>query len=737
MGDNVYLGDRNGVRTPMQWSADKNAGFSRANPQRLVLPVIIDPDYHYESVNVEAQQRSPGSLLWWTKRLLALRKRHAAFGRGSLEQLRPENPKILAFVRRHEDEVLLVVANLSRFVEFVELDLSPWKGTVPVELFGRSALPPVGDAPYPLTLAGHGFYWFSLSPKARDEARADAYEPPALQDWAWPPAPGTEHDAALAEVLEGWAAAQAWFAGRKRRVEGTRVVEAVAVGEAWLYVLELTYEDGGTERYLTAPAAAEGARAAEIRARSPQAVVASLPGTILAGEPGSADRTPISIPSGAVLFDALADPPSTRTLLETVFARGRIEGRGGVVKAGPVSTLPERFFSDMTRRLDTAQAGGPPGPSDASPGLALDRFLAAQRAEVRVPPLAGAVEYVSSWRTGEAGTFALVVLHAYVPSETDAFAHTVSEVHRFFERVLARGGEEPAPPPAAWDAVRLASAGPPAVVRDAVGAFLDTARLLGRRTAELHDALAGSGGTNSLPPDFVPEPYSPLDQRGVYQTMRNLAGRCLRELGSRARFLPPQVAPLAARVVARHDEVLRRLGALLGRKLTALRTRHPGGLDLRQVLLTGNDVLFADLGGDRARPAAERLRKGSPLRDVAGLVRSLHEATFSALLDPARVRPEDVEAARPWAHAFWEASTAALLHGYLEAAGPRLLPKTDARGELGVLLDAFVLEGAFGGLASALAAADPRRQAVALELLLALLEGDNRPGGLEASREAP
>src|ERR687891_1195001 len=165
MGDNFYLGDRNGVRTPMQWSADRNAGFSRANPQRLYLPIIIDPEYHYEAVNVEAQQGNPHSLLWWMKRLIALRKRFKAFGRGTLEFLHPDNHKVLAFVRRYQDECVLMLANLSRFVQGVELDLTPYKGLVPVELFGRTEFPVIADAPYFMTMGPHAFYWFALEPQ--------------------------------------------------------------------------------------------------------------------------------------------------------------------------------------------------------------------------------------------------------------------------------------------------------------------------------------------------------------------------------------------------------------------------------------------------------------------------------------------------------------------------------------------------------------------------------------------
>src|SRR3989475_3702752 len=173
MGDNIFLGDRNGVRPPMQWSADRNAGFSRANRQRLYLPIVTDPEYHYESVNVEAQAQNPHSLLSWMRRLIALRKRHRAFGRGSLELLRPGNRKVLAFVRAYESEQILCVANLSRFLQVVELDLSKWKGMVPVELFGATELPAVGDTPYFLTLGPHSFYWFAMQPRAASTVPAD------------------------------------------------------------------------------------------------------------------------------------------------------------------------------------------------------------------------------------------------------------------------------------------------------------------------------------------------------------------------------------------------------------------------------------------------------------------------------------------------------------------------------------------------------------------------------------
>src|SRR2546425_1468079 len=157
MGDNPYLGDRNGVRTPMQWSLDRNAGFSDANPQRLYFPLITDPEYHYQPINAEAQRQNPASPYWWMKRLIALRRRYPAFGRGSIEFLHPQNRKVLALVRRHERESILIVANLSRFVQYAELDLSALRGVTPVEMFGQTRFPPIGELPYLLTLGPHSF----------------------------------------------------------------------------------------------------------------------------------------------------------------------------------------------------------------------------------------------------------------------------------------------------------------------------------------------------------------------------------------------------------------------------------------------------------------------------------------------------------------------------------------------------------------------------------------------------
>ena len=252
MGDNVYLGDRNGVRTPMQWSSDRNAGFSRANPQRLILPIVIDPEYHYESLNVEGQQNNPNSLLWWMKRVIALRKNFQAFGEGSIEFLNPANPRVLAFVRRHGDEVLLIVANLSRFPQFVELDLSAFKGLFLLELFGKTPFPAVSDRPYLLTLDGHAFHWFALrsGAGAEDRALAAAYDPPELEtSEAWQRLVDGAMPAELRRALPRWLYARRWFEPRGAPKDAV-VVETYALPRAPVVVavVRVTYAHGEPDR---------------------------------------------------------------------------------------------------------------------------------------------------------------------------------------------------------------------------------------------------------------------------------------------------------------------------------------------------------------------------------------------------------------------------------------------------------------------------------------------------------
>src|SRR5690606_26352940 len=326
MGDNFYLGDRNGVRTPMQWSSDRNAGFSTGNPQRLYLPVIIDPEYHYESVNVENQLNNRHSLLNWMKRLIALRKRTRAFGRGAIEFLHPSNRKVLAFIRHWEDERILVVANLSRFVEYVELDLERYKGMVPVELFGRKPFPPIGELPYLLTLGPHSFYWMSLE---KGEPRGESVESSgetrpriALGTGALDGLRARDRaalEAALPAILRG----RRWYGAKSKVLRSARILDVVPVDRGALLLVRTELASGEGETYAMPLAIASGERAHALLRDEPHAVLADVS---LAGN--GAD---------AVLYDALEEPGFCLAWLEGIGRRRRWRGENGQLAGAPTS----------------------------------------------------------------------------------------------------------------------------------------------------------------------------------------------------------------------------------------------------------------------------------------------------------------------------------------------------------------------------------------------------------------
>ncbi|HJT79319.1 MAG TPA: maltose alpha-D-glucosyltransferase, partial [Gemmataceae bacterium] len=443
MGDNIYLGDRNGVRTPMQWSGERNAGFSKANPQRLYAPLIIDPAYHYEAVNVEAQQNNPNSLLWWVKRTVGLRKEYRAFGRGTLEFLTPDNPKILAFVRRYESERLVVVANLSRHVQHVELDLNAFQGLAPVEMFGRTRLPAVGDRPYSLTLGPYAFYWLTLEPQKAAALRLSHQERPVPVLEV--PGPweavfqGKAHEE-LEDALPAYLEASSWFGKKPRQTEAAMILETIPVPYnargAQLALIQVEYTEDTPETYVLPLAFAAGAHADEVQRGRPEAVVARLRLT----RPGNG--TPAE---EGVLYDPVGDRAFDLALLEMVLRPRRIKKPGGELQAWrqrtfrppqPAEGLPEpvslrRPHSNSTilygdqlvlklfRRVEEG----------VNPELEMARFLTERTDFRQVPPPAGALEYRRGW--GEPLTLAL--LEGFVHSQGDAWHYMLNALGRFFE----------------------------------------------------------------------------------------------------------------------------------------------------------------------------------------------------------------------------------------------------------------------------------------------------------------
>ena len=690
MGDNIYLGDRNGVRTPMQWSADRNAGFSRANPQQLYLPIIIDPAYHYEAVNVQVQQNNLHSLLWWTKRLIATRKRFKAFGRASLQFLHPENRRILAFIRQYEDERILVVANLSRFVQGVELDLSDLKGLTPVEIFGRVKLPPIREQPYFLTLGPHAFYWLSLETEAQiSGAQAAPSVPTLTTTGSWENVLQRFSRPALERILLRYLEARRWT-GKARTILSAELVASMPFSlnehKCYLTWVKVNYTSGAPETYALPLLFAAGEEAQKLRDDFPQAVIAPLT---------------VREVSDGVLYDATWNEDFARMLLNSIMRRRQLKTAEGkfvcsttrawreLDRLGEQPLTPtlmkteqsnslivygERWVLKFFRYLDAG----------IHPEMEIGRFLIERTSFKRIPRVVGALEF----KPRQGNPFTLAILEEWIPHQADAWGHTLDALGHYFERAIALKSELEAQRVIAPSHVALLEEDIPDLANDLIGAYyLEYARKLGQLTGELHCALASDHHDAA----FRPEPFTEHYRRGLYQSMHSQASQAL-ELARQA-DLPATERERVRHVVSLFEKFDERLRARLDRKITAMRIRCHGNYSLRKVLDTGKEFVVIDFEGEPARPLGERRIKRSPFRDVAGMLRSFHYASI-ACLRGGGFRDEDIPFLEPWAQFWYTWTGVAFLQAYLQVTRDvDFLPKTLE--ELGVLLDLYLIDKAF------------------------------------------
>ncbi len=673
MGDNFYLGDRNGCRTPMQWSSDRNAGFSKANPQQLYLPVTIDPEYNFEAVNVEIQQKNLSSLLWWMRRVIGMRKNFRAFSRGSLEFLHPDNSKVLVFLRRFEGETILVVANLSRFSQAVEIDLAKFAGSVPMEVFSRNLFPPIKKTPYVLTIGPHGHYWFAFQSQKQKSAAKKRTLPTLDAEPNLAALLSSAYRARLErEILPDYLRTCRWFGAKAKSIREMRIIEQIPVAEdaGQLWLVQVDYTDGAPDIY-SLPIQLEANAAAETLARqTPQAVIARV------GRKG-------------YLYDGLWDPEFRAKIFQLMASGTSLKGRNGqLVGVGssllaqePNDTVPasqvlnaeqsnssmlfeNRFFLKLYRKLEDGM----------NPDVELTRFLSEDRQFGNVPSFIGAIEY----RRPRTEPTVVALLQAAAPNEGDAWALTLDAVGRYFERVLAMKGE--------LQTVG-ASSGP--LLNELLGGiYPEKAKLIGQRTGEMHLALAAE----TTDKRFAPEPFNAMAQRSVYQSMRASLRRAFALLQKKLPDLPEAFRAEAAQVLAAEQQILTAEQETLGRHATASKIRIHGDYHLGQALYTGKDFVILDFEGEPARPLSERKLKRSALRDVAGMMRSFQYAAYSALWQPA-MRTEDVPFLERWADLWYRQVSATFLESYLATtAGASFLPKTES--DLSPLLEAYLLDKA-------------------------------------------
>ncbi|MBV8914321.1 MAG: maltose alpha-D-glucosyltransferase, partial [Acetobacteraceae bacterium] len=685
MGDNIFLGDRDGVRTPMQWSVDRDGGFSRADPAALVLPPIMDPIYGFQAVNVEAQARNPHSLLNWTRRMLAVRKRHRAFGRGVQRFLYPGNRKVLAFLRelQNEDgsiETILCVSNLSRTAQAVELDLASYSGRVPVDIVGGSVFPPVGQLTYLLTLPPYGFFWFLLAEGAQLPAWHSA-----------PPEPLPDHatlviraGAGLEDVLRAdgrqilerealpaYLPKRRWFAAKGERLLGVRLVYAVSLPGS-----------KGTVMF------------AEVEALLPGRSEDYVLPLGLAWEDETTGALPQQLaltrvrrgPRVGYLTDAFAVDALTRAMIEGMRHSRVVPIEGiGELEFRPTSRMASLELAPDAgiRRLSAEQSNTSWIVGDAlvlklvrrvlagiHPEAEMTRFLT-ERGFGNTAPLFGELVRID----GDGMPHTVGLAQGFVRNQGDGWTWTLDFLARQVEELaLTAGAEQP-------DAEEAG--------HDTFSSYQVFARAIGTRLAELHAALSQPADE----PDFQPEPASDdvLDAWGEGAIEQIDAAMALL---AKLDHFPDETAQQQAQMLMDNADRLRDAARQLARQgQGALQTRVHGDFHLGQVLVVQGDAYIIDFEGEPARTMAQRRAKSCPMRDVAGLLRSFEYAAAAAA--PGRVAASEQASSRRQAalQQFRVRTEACFTEAYravLERAEPRWVPPAAEA----PLLDLFLLEKA-------------------------------------------
>jgi maltose alpha-D-glucosyltransferase / alpha-amylase len=661
MGDNFFIGDRNGVRTPMQWSPDRNAGFSRADPQRLYLPPIMDAVYGYQSTNVEAQSRDPSSLLSWTKRLLAVRKTSQAFGRGARRFLRPGNRKILAYLREFGDDTILCVANLSRSAQPVELNLAPFKGRVPVEMLGRTAFPPIGDLPYLLTISAYGFYWFRLATDAAvpswHEQIVSVDERPVVVlfdgwtslfrervvPWRIGMAEKTRTQFET-DTLPRYIETQRWYAAKGTPIERARITEHVLWQEGkttWLVALvELDGTEPRADYFLPLALAWEERDDERVRNLSTSAVAkirqqasVGVMGDAFADEifcramvAAMASGREIAMSSGKLQFRRTA---AFSEIAGTDFAALPVERPRGS-SSNTVVNMRERLMLKGYRRLRVG----------LNPELEMGLYLTEVAHFANCAPLAGVLEYIGN----DGQTQLLAMLQAYVANQGDGWTYSLEYLRRHLEQYRTTP---------AGDAVPL----------NAHEAYLNMIRVLAQRTAELHLALARP----TQDPAFSPVPLARADVDAYRQRALDEARGALDLLAANLEVLPAGDRERANAVLAQREALVARIEACAAANPTGKKIRIHGDYHLGQVLVTRNDFVIIDFEGEPGHSLEQRRDKHSALRDVAGMLRSFSYVQQSAVRSVAHNEAEATKLA-PLARVWESEARTAFLSAY-EAAG--------------------------------------------------------------------
>lgn len=625
MGDNVYLGDRFGVRTPMQWDMNLNAGFSRANPQQLFLPVIQDPVYRHESVNVSNSENTPSSLLSWMRTTIAMRKKIDIFGRGDIRFIESSNAKVIAFSRNHENRSVIVVANLSQFSESVILDLSDYKACEITEVFSQNRFLRPTDDSYPLFIGPYGTFWFQAD-RADQKDKVDASgELPLLRTAvSWERLFENYDDIRSLErkVLPLFMRKCRWFGGKAKVITKTSLSSAIPVkveGDThFLLIVEVHYAQRLPEFYFLPVTFVLPDILGDRVEYTVQSVIC---------------RAEIQEQSGFIM-----DSSYDRIFRDFLFlnmergsklkddAEGVLEFRSGVfvkpdlrkidskiLKADQSNTaiiFGDQYFFKFYRKIE----------KEINPDLEIIRFLTENTTFKNSPRFAGSVQYQDK----ESNTIVLGLLQDKVDNQGDAWVLTMQWIETYFKQAVSC---KKFPPLVDKAAIRFEDV--PVEIRELISKeFYDLVVLLGRRTAEMHRALASDATT----PAFKPEKITPHYQRSLYSALRKLLKDRFSLLEDSLPALDPHSRELGTEVLGMRESILESFEEMFRTGISTEKTRIHGDYHLGQVLFTGSDFVIIDFEGEPGFSFSERRLKKSPFKDVAGMMRSFHYAAYGKIL---------------------------------------------------------------------------------------------------------
>lgn len=714
MGDNFYLGDRNGVRTPMQWTAGKNAGFSEANPQQLYLPVILDPDYKYESVNVENQQANPSSLLWFMKRVIQFRKKYKALSRGTMSFINVENPKILSYIRAYEEETILVVMNLSRFAQPAELQLQDFGGYHTVEAISNIAFPDIPqNGHYFLSLTPYAAYFFVLKPALQPEVKLKdlpVLKAENLQGLIT----GKNISLLENEVIAPYFLRSLWFIRKGRALRRLNVLKHALVEhrgkEFLLLLIELRFETGLPNMFFL-PLANHTLHTDEtLKNQYSESLIAHIE------KSNSSER----------LYDALYDPEFHQMLLENIISGTPVSKNNGNIRfVGDKKFIKEDLqYAERSRLLNTGNHVSIAFDTkyflkifrhvdvDTNSDVELNTYLSAAGFQ-QIPGFYGNIQ----WESGK-GVFTLGMLQELIEYHGDGYTYMLERLNNFYERISARKKH----PVAEYNEKFLSRVNEhflPEDVREFLGATVaDGIAMIGKATAGMHLRLASAKNQ----PDFQPEPFSLHYQRSLYSGFLSLLRYANNRLRKKLPELSEDAAIIANELLIEEVEILEKLKRIYDHKIDVIKTRIHGNLDLKQILITGKDVAIINFEGDPTKSYSERRFKRSPLRDVAGIIRSIFYAGFEGLVFKFGRNNEEKEWLSEYARIWIQHVSGVFLHNYYhEVKDSKIIPPSEK--EMDVLMRCFLIEKALSGLISKLNV-EPEKAIIPLSLLRELYKNE-------------